>query len=80
MSDPLHAMALAAADVKSAASPYFDKMVDEMFKYEVKCIDELLGCEERALVEARSRARTIRQVRLKLQACMLIRDQAEKRK
>jgi len=73
-------MAMAAAYVKAATPEQFDKMVDELFKHEVKCIDELLGCPENALVEARSRARTIRQLRLKLQACMIIRDQAEKRR
>lgn len=80
MPDPLHDMAMAAADLKAMVPDRFDRVVDELFKFEVKCIDELLGCDEPALVEARSRARTVRTLRLKLQACMIIRDQAEKRR
>jgi hypothetical protein len=78
--DPLHDMALAAADLKAAASQHFDTMVDHLFKYEVKSIDELLAAGPGDVLGAQAKARTVRQLRLKLQTCMITRDQAEKRR
>jgi hypothetical protein len=78
--DPLHDMALAAADLKATNSQRFDDMVDQLFKYEVKSIDELLAAGPDDVFGAQAKAKTIRQLRLKLQTCMLIREQAEKRR
>jgi hypothetical protein len=78
--DPLHDMALVAADLKAGNSQRFDEMVDHLFKYEVKSIDELLAAGKDDVLGAQAKAKLIRQVRLKLQTCMLIRDQAEKRR
>jgi hypothetical protein len=78
--DPLHDMALAAADTKASNSQRFDDMVDALFKYEVKSMDELLAAGPGDVLGAQAKAKTVRQIRLKLQTCMITRDQAEKRR
>jgi hypothetical protein len=80
MADALHAVMLAAADLKAAAPQEFERLVTAIKTFEERCRDDLSAAEPNVIFPVQGRAQVITQLRQKLENCTRLRSEFETRR
>lgn len=74
MSDPLYAIAEAAADLKVAAPSEFDRFVEAVKTLEERCDADLRAAGVNVIFTAQGKAQLVSQLRQKLENCLAIKN------
>lgn len=80
MSDPLYAISMTAADLKLAAPREFDRFVETLKNFEMRCGDELYAAGPDGIFPAQGKAQLMRLLRQKIEDCLKIKATHETRK
>jgi len=71
---------MAAADLKLAAPPEYDRLVQAIKSFEERCRDDLAAAEPNVIFPAQGKAQLVTQLRQKLETCLDLRAKYEARK
>jgi hypothetical protein len=80
LSDPLHDIAIAATELKVGMPQEFERLVEAFKKLEHRSKVDLYAADASGIMAAQGRAVIVRNIRTKLETCLQIRSQSEKRK
>jgi hypothetical protein len=80
LSDPLHDIAMAATELKLGMPNEFERLVEAFKRLDHRCKADLYAADASGIMAAQGRAVVVRNIRTKLETCLQIRSQSEKRK
>lgn len=80
MSDPLYDIAMAATELKLGMPQEFERLVEAFKKFDERCRTDLYAADANGIMAAQGRAIVVNNIRTKLETCLQIRSQSDKRK